>query len=201
MVFARVRGRAAFAASPAHVSVAWPFRLAHRVIRRHRRPLRGLRGGARIGFLSKSDEPPLPLRHLRRTGRGLPEGRSSPVLMVFRPSFGAWFASLPLLVLPSFFWAPLPGVSGSVRFPPKRLRTPDSASRCQPLCSFRPRGLSTSTVCSAAGLRHVAVGAGSGVRVVGSRSSVGAPPALLRRLSVRRGSGLDGPTRVSLRRF
>lgn len=153
-------------ASPARVSVVWSSRLAHRVIRRHRRPLRGLRGGARIGLFRN------PMHRLSRCftlgtlagarrkvvphRSALPFGRAPrPV----PPSFLSWFFRP--------FVGPLsrvsPIASGSHRTasvpdrpfgPPSRTRcgfSPHpvgertalcsaSAGRYHPPCSFRPRG-------------------------------------------------------------
>lgn len=209
-------------ASPAHLSVAWPSRLAHRVIRRHRRPLRGQGGGARLGLL-KSGTPPHPLRHLRHPGRSAPGASSSPLGPTFRRDVTD-LAALPsslgssvLLVGPLSRVSPAASGSCHTASVPKSL----SGLRLAPGAGFhrvrfaserrsawlRPRGAtlpapsvlvvgSTSTVCSAAGLRRVAVGAGSGVREVGSGSSVGAPLSLSRGPSVRRGPGPDGPSRA-----
>ena len=210
-------------ASPAHLSVAWPSRLAHRVIRRHRRPLRGQGGGARLGLLKNPGH---------RLTRCVTSGTLAGARRELRPHrsvppFGETSRtrplSLPLLVLPSFLVGPLSRVSPAASGSCHTASVPKSLSglRLAPGAGFhrvrlaserrsawlRPRGAtlpapsalvvgSTSTVCSAAGLRRVAVGAGSGVREVGSGSSVGAPLSLSRGPSVRRGPGPDGPSRA-----
>jgi hypothetical protein len=189
-----------------HVPVVWPSRLAHRVVRRLRRPPRGLRGRARSGlpFGTRRTASPRCVTSGTRAGA---RRKVDPHRCACLSAGLADLVRLPSSLGSSVLLGPLsrvtPAASGSRsrrhRSDPSDSRRPGSsfagavvldgpcsgkrrsprasAGRCHPPRSFRPRGSSTSTACSAAGLQHVAAGTGCGVREVGSGSSVGAPLA------------------------